>query len=158
MDLETFVMNKNYDALSEIIKSISPDQINIINNTHCRGWNIFHVACVYSSLDIVKLLVENGADYNSKTSWRDVPLYLVIVNKKMDIIKYLLTLDNLNIYNKTDINFNINVYINYYGIDNFSRDVSKLLNEYISRNIKQLLDPYLCDDLIYVIIKYYYHV
>ena len=150
MDLETFVMNKNYNALSEIIKSISPDQINNIKN---NGWNSFQLACAFSSFDIVKLLVENGADYNKKNAFGDTPLYIAIVYKKMDIIKYLFTLDNLDYYSKNKNHYNIEKYIENNYSFSYIRDVSKLLNEYISRIIKQLLDPYLCDDLIRLVVK-----
>ncbi|MGM0509351.1 MAG: ankyrin repeat domain-containing protein [Fusobacteriota bacterium] len=47
-------------------------------------------AAAYGNLEIVKLLVENGADLNGRVAYGDVPLIKAAEHENIDIMKYLI--------------------------------------------------------------------
>lgn len=58
-----------------------------------------HIAIKKNKLNVVKLLVENGADINSICDYfeKKTPLIIALKNKKMEIVKYILSLKNVNV-------------------------------------------------------------
>jgi hypothetical protein len=87
--------------LSDINKAIK-DGANV-NEADRFGWTPLHLAAYNGSLEIVKLLVVNGADINTKTYIGErTPLYVASLNQHQDIVDYLKSkFNNQNSIKKT---------------------------------------------------------
>ena len=154
-DIKHMVICSEYENLVNVIHKIGSDKFShIINEIRDNnGWstNIFHQACCSSPfVNIIKLLVENGADYNMKTGAGNTGLHLIVDSGfAINRIKYLLTLDDIDIYSTNNGGFNPVIRAKKYFPNAF-----KLFDEYITKNVKTVLDPYLCDDLIGIIVNF----
>ncbi len=103
--LFNYIKNNEYENVVQYFKENKNININkiIINSDDEKIFehNIFMYACAYSSLKIVKFLMKNGADIDSKNTYKNVnftPLSCSCFNKDIDIMKFLLK-------NKCNVNF-----------------------------------------------------
>ena len=143
--LTSIINELNYDKFSHIINKLWYS-IGKCNDTG----NIFHYACLFSYAHIIKLLVENGADYNMKTRLGNTGIHLIVQSTvgKISSIDYLLTLDNIDIHSTNKSGES--------PVTSAKKDspyISEVFNKYITNNVKIVLDLYLCDDLIRIITK-----
>lgn len=62
-----------------------------VNATDHAGWTPLHEACNFGHLDIVGLLLENGADINYRSSYGGItPLADAASNGNFDVMEFLL--------------------------------------------------------------------
>jgi methionyl-tRNA formyltransferase len=98
----------NFNKANEII-SLIPD----LNETSNNGWTPLMVACYHGSINITKLLIENGADFKkmnyNKTSLIMYAKDAFLRDRNIDLIQYLLKcglkLDHKDIYGKSVIDY-----------------------------------------------------
>lgn len=74
----------------ELIRIILENGIVDVNDTDSIGWTALHCASGHFSLELVKLLIEAGADVNARTNEGDVPLLVAISNHSKRISKFLI--------------------------------------------------------------------
>lgn len=73
--------------------------VNMVDNEN----NVpIHPVCFSGNLDIVKLLVEHGANLHIKTDKGNLPLALAINGGHEHVAKYLLSLSNIMVTHKTN--------------------------------------------------------
>ncbi|CAG8830153.1 22074_t:CDS:2, partial [Racocetra persica] len=53
------------------------------------GLSLLHWACDRGHLDVVKLLVEKGADINLLTTGNETPLHYACISEHLDCARYL---------------------------------------------------------------------
>jgi len=76
-----------------------------INIWDSDGWAPLHIACLHGYADLVRLLVEKGADVNVRTmnEWAHTPLHLVCRYSGAPIVRLLLEAGaDVNARNKED--------------------------------------------------------
>lgn len=64
-----------------------------VNQKDGAGWTALHFACEYKNLDSVKLLIEAGADINSKNNMGATPLLRLLARndaRNQIILKYMI--------------------------------------------------------------------
>lgn len=75
----------------KLIRTILENGLVDVNAKDDIGWTGLHCACMnFSSLDLVKLLIEAGADVNAQTNEGDVPLLVAINHNSNRISKFLI--------------------------------------------------------------------
>jgi len=74
----------------ELIRTILENGIVDVNDTDSIGWTALHCASGHFSLELVKLLIDSGADVNARTIEGDVPLLVAISNHSKRISKFLI--------------------------------------------------------------------
>ena len=127
-DLIRAVKNKNFPACQMLVEHWKVD-VNYANTgkSYYEAYNQTALmwACNRNSLDIVKLLVENGAEINYVSTVDGSPLREAVKNKNVEMVEYL-------IEHGADVNIGQGRY-EYYGIENplnmamRSTDLSKIL-------------------------------
>ncbi|KRX00795.1 Protein kinase-like domain [Pseudocohnilembus persalinus] len=65
-------------------------QIQLVNENGYGGWNSLHFAIFQNHLEIVKYLMDRGADVNSVTKDGWTPLQLAVYRKNLSIVEQLL--------------------------------------------------------------------
>lgn len=79
--------HSNYEMVMLILNQ-SDMEIDVLNN---NGWSAVHVACCYNdNVDIVKLLIDKGANFNRKTLLNETPLSLACAREAHAIVNELL--------------------------------------------------------------------
>lgn len=68
----------------------------IVNKRDPEGHSPLHYASM-SSLELVQILLENGADINIRDFYGSTSLYCAIENDKYDIVKFLLAQNDIEI-------------------------------------------------------------
>lgn len=87
-ELLNAIRSKNVSKVEKILKSknieLEPaEEPNMVNKP-------LAYAAAYGNLEIVKMIVEKGADLNGRVAYGDVPLIKAAENGNIDIIRYLL--------------------------------------------------------------------
>lgn len=79
----------NYEQAKKLIEEEGYD----VNDQDNAGNTALHEAALNGHLDIVKLLIENGADVNMQSfeMFKDTPLIDASANGHLDVVKYLLS-------------------------------------------------------------------
>ncbi|ANQ08436.1 Uncharacterized protein PCOAH_00025080 [Plasmodium coatneyi] len=91
----------------QYIKSALKRNPYIINKRNSDGLCALHYACDRGYLDIVKILIEFGADVNADDSCGDTALHIAAYSGKTDIIKYLTSVGaDINRKNSEGLTFN----------------------------------------------------
>jgi len=90
-----------------IIKSITSSEnfLKFINHQNYQGISTLHLACFKGNMGLMKLLLENGADYKAKTKIGLSCLHFSAQANKVSAIYYLTNKYNLNLF-ETDNNGN----------------------------------------------------
>ena len=90
-----------------IIKSITSSEnfLKFINHQNYQGISTLHLACFKGNMGLMKLLLENGADYKAKTKIGLSCLHFSAQANKVSAIYYLTNKYNLNLFD-TDNNGN----------------------------------------------------
>jgi len=95
--MDTFQTDLTYVNIETIKQIIKSSQNRIDLNTQCHTnqnmiWHgtILHRAARANRLDIVKYLVESGADINASNNEGTTPLYAAVIRKYYGIVTYLL--------------------------------------------------------------------
>jgi ankyrin repeat protein len=57
---------------------------------NCDGRTPLHFACKEGYLEVVKLLIELGADKEAKDKWNETPLHLACIEGHLDVVKLLI--------------------------------------------------------------------
>lgn len=71
-------------------KGVTPNFKDSSENT------ALHYATAYGWLNIVKLLIEAGANPNIENEWKTSPILLAMLKNHFGILDYLINLNNLN--------------------------------------------------------------
>ncbi|EUD65452.1 hypothetical protein C922_04192 [Plasmodium inui San Antonio 1] len=91
----------------QYIKSALKSNPYLINKRNSDGLCALHYACDRGYLDIVKLLIELGADINADDSSGDTALHIAAYSGKKDIIDYLTSAGaDINRKNSEGLTFN----------------------------------------------------
>ncbi|GAB66465.1 hypothetical protein PCYB_092510 [Plasmodium cynomolgi strain B] len=91
----------------QYIKSALKSNPQLINKRNSDGLCALHYACDRGYLDIVKTLIEFGADVNAHDSCGDTALHIAAYSGKTDIIKYLTSAGaDINRKNSEGLTFN----------------------------------------------------
>ncbi len=78
----------------------------VINSINEVGETALHYACIFGNLDVIKYLINSGADVNLKTTAGDTPLFYAVTKNHLHIIKYFvenLKSLNLNLNHQNDL-------------------------------------------------------
>lgn len=81
----------------ERVKQIVAVDKNSVNAKNKYGNTPLHKAYWEKNFEMVKYLVEKGADVNAKNKWLETPLHEAAANGQLKVIEYLIT-------NKADVN------------------------------------------------------
>ena len=82
---------------ADIVKLLLDQPDILVDQKQWSGWSALYMACVRGSLNIVKHLVNKGANVNSQNDDGDCPLHEVAFNNYLDIAKLLLNLDDIQV-------------------------------------------------------------
>lgn len=108
LDIKTFikaVQQNRVNDVRDILESLTPEQsIQLINEkiNNALRRNALMVASFEGHLDIVQLLLDNGAEVNDVDSTGMTALMLAAERGHLEIVKLLLS-KGANIYNKTAV-------------------------------------------------------
>lgn len=72
-----------------------------INKKDTLYWMPLHFAIMFGHINIVKFLIENGADVNITSCWGWTPLHVATANTKIEAAKILIQ-HGANLYKKSD--------------------------------------------------------
>ena len=86
--LKICITNTIYHSSSEILKLILKYRNIDLNYTDEEGDSPLLYACKFNSVEIIKILLDNGAKYIITTD--DSPLQIAVQNRNLDIVRYLL--------------------------------------------------------------------
>jgi ankyrin repeat protein len=102
------LLNNLTDAIEnndiDEVKSIISKNNKILNNKNTHGDTPLNVACYEGNLEIVKLLLNNGADVNNTNSHMNFsPLSVLCYCRdfskdNLEVLKYLLSIPNVILY------------------------------------------------------------
>ncbi len=88
----------NVETLMHIIQN---ERIDMVHETDGNGWLPIHEAARSGHVEIVQILIEHGADVDSRTEWGEGHSVLNIATQYHEedssIIQYLLSLGAMNI-------------------------------------------------------------
>ena len=87
--------------------------VNIIFN-HIDGMTILHYACRFGHLELVKCLVENGADIHLCANNKYTALHCAAISKNISIVAYLIS-SGANIFFLTDTDSSVLQWACIYG-------------------------------------------
>ena len=86
--LQYAVTTQDYEMLQKLLNT--PEAADLVNVLHPPGVAVLHQACVLGNFNIVKLLLQKGADVNLKT-WRNLsPTKLAAICGHYDVAQLLL--------------------------------------------------------------------
>ena len=83
-DLHYYVRSNNLRTCEELIKSVN------VNETDERERTPLHVAVIFASDKLCKLLLEHGADVNAKDNYNDSPIQVAYYYGRHKLIEKLL--------------------------------------------------------------------
>lgn len=78
------ILDGNLKRIEKLIDKVDIDMKND------NGYTALQLAFILKNFDIVKLLINDGANVNLKDSYGQTPLMLAVVLKKFDIVKLLI--------------------------------------------------------------------
>jgi len=81
------IVNKNLTA-------VKSSELHLLDK---NGSSLLHYSAIAGNFNIMKFLVENGADINSETSTGNTPLHFACINNNLEVANYLID-------NKANIN------------------------------------------------------
>ena len=125
--LITAVKNNNYD---EVIKALDSTNINYINK---KGETALYIACIGNSIELIKLLLKNGANINEKFNNLSL-LDIAIFNKYFDLAEFLIK-NGIDIHYANNIGDFHSSYLMKIFIILLFKDINKLA---VSNNIVNL--------------------
>lgn len=88
------------DGCTPLISSVAVDDMDtailLLENganikAHANRWTVLHYAVHNKNLDMVKLLVEAGAELEARTHYYDTPLLSAATDNSVEIVEYLLS-------------------------------------------------------------------
>jgi ankyrin repeat protein len=94
-----FSQNKKQDSMELLIHRINEIDIatiktsdfsNQINNPYKKGKYPIHYAVEKENIELIKVLIDQGADINSKDSVGYSPFHYSVMSKKLSLVNYLL--------------------------------------------------------------------
>ena len=99
-----------YDAwkerdISKMVELINKDP-SIIDIVNWRGETVLHQAAYHGNIEVVKILIEKGANINAKNMVNVTPLHFAALNHHFDIIEFLIK-SNADISAKPDSGWSI---------------------------------------------------
>ena len=54
------------------------------------GWTALHNATVFNRIDVIKLLLLEGADVNRQNNYKETPLHIAALNNKTEVARLLI--------------------------------------------------------------------
>ncbi|CAH1059861.1 ankyrin repeat domain-containing protein [Paenibacillus pseudetheri] len=90
--LHSACYNQNKDLVQKLLINVKPNILNkkLTDYSNPIQGTPLQICCKNGNLDIVKLLIEAGADKEIKDVGRQTPLSIAITNNHYDITKYLI--------------------------------------------------------------------
>ena len=126
------IIEKNFYDLLEQIINITKQMIteenfrNFINSRDNKGTTAFHLACHFGNMKIIKLLLNNGADYNLKGDTGLTCLHYSSMKDKITPIYYLIKKYNMDLY---EIDNNGNTFFHWACYCSSERIIDFFLND-----------------------------
>lgn len=71
------------------VEQIITEDISILQATNIRNNTPLHMACYFGNINLMRLLVEKGADIEGENGRKMTPLALAIFSKNLDAVKYM---------------------------------------------------------------------
>ena len=130
--LQYAIINDRFDFINYILKR----KINIDNQDDLNGLTALHQIIIKNNLDIVRLLINNGANINIQDFYGNTCLHYAISEKNIEIIKLILKYNT--IYNITNIDGNTALHM-YLDNDGIAGNEQKSNNHYINKDILETL-------------------
>ena len=87
-NLQNAVNNNDYEALEKMLSN-GKDNLDI-NYMYPPGVSLLHQACVLGDIDVIKLMVDKGADVNAKTWAQWTPAKLAVTYGHFEVAQLLL--------------------------------------------------------------------
>lgn len=118
--------------LSKIKAMIDQDK-NIVNEQNHQSYIPLHFAVIYNKLEIIKLLITNGADINAKDNQKHTPLFLAVTRCHLPIVEVLSEHDaDIN----TQSNFNSPLFLAFKEQQEYIAEIltKALLDSLIKKN------------------------
>ena len=81
------------DVKTDMIKALLRAKVSLESKNE-KGQTSLAIACILGDTDVIKLLVEAGADKYVKDKWRKTPFQHALEGRKKELIKYMGTLDS----------------------------------------------------------------
>jgi ankyrin repeat protein len=94
----------NKTILETILSSLDMDNKHIVDCKNAKGWTPLHLAVFANQLDSVKILVDNGADFNIMDKTSKTPLEISHNEGYDDIFNYLLEKSGSDHFENISIN------------------------------------------------------
>ena len=92
-----------YNKIEELSTIINPQNINILYNQDILYTTPLELACIYNKFDIVKLLIEKGANINILNNIGQTVLFTACLNNNFQIVNILIKKGiNINIIDTID--------------------------------------------------------
>jgi len=123
------INDEDVDTLKEILTAESPELDNIRTG---EGDFALHVATRVKNAEIVKLLVDNGADIDIQNNDSQTPLHIAVANEDQTLVDYFVTCDA-----KSDIPDNEGVT----AAELASRLENSAMSEALPVKVKKLFQP-----------------
>ncbi len=79
--------NKNYELISMFLKS----GINVNHKDKMQNWSALAFAAREASINIISLLLDNGAEVDSLDSFGNTPLWRAVMAKREEVVKLLVS-------------------------------------------------------------------
>jgi ankyrin repeat protein len=146
--LQYAISYDRYDFFPIILKK----KININNQENLNGLSILHQVIIKDQPDLIKILINYGANINSSDFYGNTPLHYAISEEKTDMLKILIEY-KIN-FNLTNIDGNTPLHI-YLSMINMEKDILQILikntdlniqNNYGDTCLKKIVELYIFDN------------
>ena len=98
----------NCSSVKSLVKNPTIEQIKSkpfdINATDGDGFTVLHMASKHNNVELIKILLDNGAKINMKANSGETSLHIACKHRKFNAIKILLTLSQIDIIDLKDNN------------------------------------------------------
>eukprot|EP01095_Lingulamoeba_sp_RSL-Kostka_P018035 TRINITY_DN970_c0_g1_i2.p1 TRINITY_DN970_c0_g1~~TRINITY_DN970_c0_g1_i2.p1 ORF type:complete len:248 (+),score=49.13 TRINITY_DN970_c0_g1_i2:107-850(+) len=88
----------DYDKILCLVENLDPEYVNA-KNPNCYDFSILKHCCSRDYLDLVKILIEKGADINQPDNLNNSPIMQAVFSSSLKTIEYLL------VHHKEEIDF-----------------------------------------------------
>ncbi len=74
---------------TEMVKQLIEADVNLVLKKNRRGFSPIHFAANFNQLEITKILIENGADFNELGPFGRQPIHWAAASRSDEVLKYL---------------------------------------------------------------------
>ena len=121
--MKKFYDNKFIDVSDKEFENIIPE----INHKSTNGWTFLYIACDHGKFELVKKLIENGAEINLSCN-NYSPLFVAVLKDNKDIVRLLIEKGaNVNFISKTGHEIFVDKSVLHLALLQGKTDICKLL-------------------------------